>query len=60
MDIQALHDLARQGDDQAEQQLFEALSVRFGLFAKRRIQNPEDSEEVVQEALLAVARNTGR
>ena len=56
MDINALHDSAQTGDQLSEQKLFESLSVRFRLFVRRKIDSPEDCEEVVQEALMGIAR----
>lgn len=52
-----LTDLARRasaGDNSAEIQLMEHLSVSFRLFAQHRVWNDEDAEEVVQDALMVV------
>ena len=54
--INALHKEAAGGSRAAEQQLFDALTVSFRLFAGHRIQNRDDLEEVVQEALMVIAR----
>jgi RNA polymerase sigma factor (sigma-70 family) len=56
MAINKLFQQAHTGNRQAESDLFEQLAARFGLFARRRISRLEDSQEVVQEAMMAVAR----
>ncbi len=56
MSINALHKQASDGDRSAEKQLFDALTVSFRLFAGHKIQNRDDAEEVVQEALMVIAR----
>jgi RNA polymerase sigma-70 factor (ECF subfamily) len=44
------------GDSAAETRLFEALAVRFGLFARHHIQDKEDADDVAQDALAKIAR----
>jgi len=39
-----------------EEELFRILSERFGQFALRRIWNPDDARDVVQNALMVIAR----
>jgi RNA polymerase sigma-70 factor (ECF subfamily) len=55
LDLNRLHDRACQGDKSAEDRLFEHLTVSFRLLARRKVRTEEDSEEVVQEALKAIA-----
>ena len=54
MDVDATYHLAVQGDENARRQLFETLSVRFRLFARHKVWNESDVEDVVQNALTAV------
>ena len=56
VDINFLYQTARNGDKQAEEQLFSVLAVRFGILANHRIWNEQDAEDVVQNALAVVAR----
>lgn len=56
MDFNALQAQAKAGDRQAEKDLFEALSVRFHLFAYQRVWNEEAAQDIAQEALAVVAR----
>ncbi len=49
-------DKARQGDEEAEKQLFEHLRVRFMVFTGHRIGEREDAEDAVQEALKIVSK----
>ena len=56
MDINSLFRTARDGDRQAEEQLFSVLAVRFGILANHKIWNKQDAEDVVQNALAVVAR----
>jgi len=56
MNINALHESAQTGDHLSEKRLFESLSVRFRMFVRRKIDSREDCEEVVQEALMGIAR----
>ncbi|MBU1319384.1 MAG: RNA polymerase sigma factor [candidate division Zixibacteria bacterium] len=46
---------ALDGDEGAERELFQYLSVRFRTFAKRRVRE-DDAEDVAQQACLAVLR----
>ncbi|MEE8575621.1 MAG: RNA polymerase sigma factor [candidate division Zixibacteria bacterium] len=52
--INILYELALNGGDKEQEQLFEALSVRFRLFAYQRIWGEDDAKEVVQDALMTV------
>jgi RNA polymerase sigma-70 factor (ECF subfamily) len=54
MSINTLYELARQGDQAAIEKLFGALSARFRYFARHRLRDREDAEEVVQEALKVI------
>lgn len=56
MNLNSLQALARNGDTSAENKLFTMLSVRFRLFVQRKIWDETDADEVVQEALMAVAK----
>jgi len=53
--IDELFEITRNGDKADEQRLFEALSVRFRLFAYRRIWEEEEALEIVQDALMKIA-----
>ena len=55
MDIDALYNDARSGNQKARAELFEILSVRFAVIAKHRIWSDSDAEDVVQEALTTIA-----
>ena len=56
LDINALYSSARGGDQKSHDQLFAALTARFRTFARLRIRDEMDSEEIVQDALMAIAR----
>lgn len=56
MNINALFDIALKGDEIAEKELFEALSVRYRAIAHQRIWEINDVEDIVQEALMTVVR----
>lgn len=56
MDINSLYTAARTGDKTSEEQLFQALSVRFRLFALQRIWDEEDCNDVVQNTMMVIAR----
>ena len=49
-----MHNNACKGDQRDIEELFEALTSRFRLFAHHKIRNRVDAEEVVQEALVTV------
>lgn len=55
MTINNLHSLVREGDKGAEGKLFQSLTESFRLFAQHKIWNRDDSEEVVQDTLTAIA-----
>jgi RNA polymerase sigma-70 factor, ECF subfamily len=54
--INALFDSARSGRTESEQELFALLLERFRLIAHQRLWDRADAEEVIQDALLVVAR----
>jgi RNA polymerase sigma factor (sigma-70 family) len=56
LNLNELHTRARGGDKAAEDELFRILSERFRIFVHHRIWSAEDGEEIVQEALMTVAR----
>jgi RNA polymerase sigma-70 factor (ECF subfamily) len=56
MAINALYDSARSGDKSAEDDLFQELTVRFGLIAHQRIHGGADADDVVQNSLMTIAR----
>ncbi|MCP4566860.1 MAG: RNA polymerase sigma factor [FCB group bacterium] len=56
LDINTLYKIARNGDQASRDQLFDGLSARFRTFVRLRIQNEMDGEEIVQDALMAIAR----
>jgi RNA polymerase sigma-70 factor (ECF subfamily) len=56
MNFNDLHAQASNGDKSAENHLFEELTARFRLIARQRIWQSSDAEEIVQEALMVVAR----
>lgn len=55
MEIESLLKRARLGDSAAEKQLFEVLTARFRIIARRRLREGESPEDVVQDALLVVS-----
>jgi RNA polymerase sigma-70 factor, ECF subfamily len=57
MDLNALYQDACCEDRMAEKRLFELLAARFEYIVRQKIWNRDDSEEVVQNALTAVAQN---
>lgn len=56
MTINELHAKAHAGDEFAKKQLFEKLSVRLRLIANQRIWSQVDSEDVVQDAMMTIAK----
>lgn len=52
--IESLFLEAREGNQAAESELFEALSKRFSYLARKRIWEKEDAQEIAQEALMRV------
>ena len=56
MDINELHLAAQKGDKSSEQQLFNKLSVRFHHFLNHKVSSNEDIEDIIQTALLTIAR----
>jgi RNA polymerase sigma factor (sigma-70 family) len=54
LNINELQTLARHGDQSAGEQLFSLLAARFRLFARLRIKDRADAEDVVQEALKTI------
>jgi len=55
-ELNSRFDRARSGDVEAENQLFQYLSERFRRFARHRIANDLDADEVVQEAMMTICR----
>ncbi len=56
MDLNEIYTRARE-DLKCERELFDHLTDSFGLFVRQRVRNREDCEEIVQEALGAIARS---
>lgn len=56
MNIDKLYNQCRQGDKTAENELFRNLSARFRLFAELKIRDKVDAEDVVQNAIMTIAR----
>jgi RNA polymerase sigma-70 factor (ECF subfamily) len=54
--INELYEATRGGQKSAENNLFRQLSDSFGLLVRRKLQDRADGEEIVQEALAAIAR----
>ncbi|MDD3731773.1 MAG: RNA polymerase sigma factor [candidate division Zixibacteria bacterium] len=54
MNINELYLSAQSGDKEAEKKLFQYLYLRFILFAKQRVWNEEDAEDLVQGTLLFI------
>ena len=57
MHINELHGRARTGDKSAEHELYHRLRVSFLLFLRQKVRDQKDAEDIVQEALLAIAEN---
>ena len=56
LDINKLYKLACEGDPHGVERLFENLSARFRLFARQRIRDGLDAEDVVQDALATILK----
>jgi RNA polymerase sigma-70 factor (ECF subfamily) len=56
MTINELYQAAKQGDKEAERQMFSALTVRFGIIANLKVRNSEDAEELVQDTLMTISK----
>jgi RNA polymerase sigma-70 factor (ECF subfamily) len=56
LELEILYKRAIEGDSRSENELFRRLSVSFRVIAQRRVWDEYQAEEVVQEALLAVAQ----
>ena len=54
MNLNDLYNVAHDGDQAAEEELFALLTARFRLFVRQRIWDSDDSEEVVQESLMTI------
>ena len=54
MDINELHRLAAAGDRVSEEELFRQLTARFRLFARQRVWDRADADEVVQETVKTI------
>ncbi len=55
MNVNELYQAAGRGDRRAEKQLFELLAARFHYLVRRKVMNPQDCEEIVQNALTTIA-----
>lgn len=60
MSINELHKISLNGGRKAEEQLFNTLAARFRVFARQRVWNDADAEEVVQEAMVTIGREFRR
>jgi len=56
LNINNLYTIARDGNQAGEEELFKALTARFRLFARQRIWDELDSEEIVQDALMTICK----
>jgi len=56
MSINALHDAVRRGEPNAERALLAKLSERFLYFVQHKIEDRDVCHDIVQEALITVAR----
>ena len=56
MNTNDLYEKARNGDDAAENRLFEQLTVRFRYLATLKLGNEADAEEIAQEALMVISK----
>jgi len=54
LNINKLHKLAHNGNMEAQNRLFQKLSDSFYVFARQRIRNKNDIEEIVQDALMTI------
>jgi RNA polymerase sigma factor (sigma-70 family) len=54
LDVDTAFQLAAKGDETAQRKLFESLTVRFRLFARQKIWDEAEVEDIVQNALTAV------
>jgi RNA polymerase sigma factor (sigma-70 family) len=57
MNLNTLYKNACQNDKESEKELFKALAARFLYLVRHRIRNRDDYNDVVQNALTAVAAN---
>jgi len=57
LDVEELAVKAQKGDRGAERQLFERLAARFRVILHHRVSNHDDVEDIMQEALSAIARD---
>ena len=56
MSIDSLYRAALDGDEASERELFRYLTDRFRLFAQLKTRNQQDSEDIVQNALMTIAK----
>lgn len=56
MSVNALYEAARKGDKNSEERLFGLLRERFAGFVNRRIWDKAEAEDIVQNALIVIAR----
>jgi RNA polymerase sigma factor (sigma-70 family) len=59
MNINHVYEEYLLGDSQSESRLFNILTESFRFFVQRRGWNQQDSEEIVQEALLTISQKMG-
>lgn len=52
--MQPLVDRAREGDKQAEQELFQFLAARFRVVVRQYVRGEEDAKDIAQEACMTV------
>ncbi len=57
MGIYDLYKAASDGDQTAEDRLFDRLSVRFRYLVNNRVWDPDDAEDLVQTSLMVVLRD---
>jgi DNA-directed RNA polymerase specialized sigma24 family protein len=57
MELEELYKATLDGNPETQERLFCALSARFRVLARHRIKNVQDAEDVVQESLMAAARD---
>lgn len=53
--INRLYEKAKNGEKEAEPQLFSLLTERFGYFLQYKVRDDDDREDIIQETLKAIA-----
>lgn len=56
MSVNELFEKARTGDNSAEEQLFQTLSVRFRAFVAQKVRDSDDCGDIVQNAILTISK----